>query len=116
MMRINAIMNRYHANNASIPTNEYICGNLRIELDARIVTIDGVKIEMTPKEYDLLIYLITNENTVVRREELLSKIWGYNFFGDDRTLDTHMKLLRRKLGSYGKNIVTLRGVGYRFDK
>jgi DNA-binding response OmpR family regulator len=116
MMRINAIMNRYHANNASIPTNEYVCGNLRIELDARIVTIDGVKIEMTPKEYDLLIYLITNENTVVRREELLSKIWGYNFFGDDRTLDTHMKLLRRKLGSYGKNIVTLRGVGYRFDK
>lgn len=116
MMRINAIMNRYHANNVSIPTNEYVCGNLRIELDARIVTIDGVKIEMTPKEYDLLIYLITNENTVVRREELLSKIWGYNFFGDDRTLDTHMKLLRRKLGSYGKNIVTLRGVGYRFDK
>ncbi len=116
MMRINAIMNRYHANNASMPTNEYVCGNLRIELDARIVTIDGVKIEMTPKEYDLLIYLITNENTVVRREELLSKIWGYNFFGDDRTLDTHMKLLRRKLGSYGKNIVTLRGVGYRFDK
>ena len=60
--------------------------------------------------------LIKNENVVVRREELLSKIWGYNFFGDDRTLDTHMKLLRRKLGSYGKNIVTLRGVGYRFDK
>jgi DNA-binding response OmpR family regulator len=116
MMRINAIMNRYHATTTNIPTNEYVCGDLRIELDARIVTIEGVKIEMTPKEYDLLIYLITNENMVVRREELLSKIWGYNFFGDDRTLDTHMKLLRRKLGSYGKNIVTLRGVGYRFDK
>lgn len=116
MMRINAIMNRYQANNNIIQTNEYVCGDLRIDLDARIVTIENVKIEMTPKEYDLLIYLIRNVNVVVRREELLAKIWGYNFFGDDRTLDTHMKLLRRKLGSYGKNIVTLRGVGYRFDK
>ncbi len=116
MMRINAIMNRYNFSVNIVQNNEYVCGELRVDLDARIVSIDGVKIEMTPKEYDLLIYLIRNENVVVRREELLSKIWGYNFFGDDRTLDTHMKLLRRKLGSYGKNIVTLRGVGYRFDK
>ena len=116
MMRINAIMNRYNSSVNIVQNNEYVCGELRVDLDARIVSIDGVKIEMTPKEYDLLIYLIRNENVVVRREELLSKIWGYNFFGDDRTLDTHMKLLRRKLGSYGKNIVTLRGVGYRFDK
>ena len=71
---------------------------------------------MTPKEYDLLTYLIKNENMAVTREELLSKVWGYDFFGDDRTLDTHMKILRRKLKGYGKNIVTLRGVGYRFDK
>jgi DNA-binding response OmpR family regulator len=71
---------------------------------------------MTPKEYDLLTYLIKNENMAIKREELLSKVWGYDFFGDDRTLDTHMKLLRGKLGEYGKNIITLRGVGYRFEK
>ncbi len=116
MMRINAIMNRYKANANVVLANEYIYGDLKIDYNARIVYIEGVKIEMTPKEYELLVYLIKNENVVVRREELLAKIWGYNFFGDDRTLDTHMKLLRRKLGSYGKNIVTLRGVGYRFDK
>ena len=116
MMRINAIMNRYNSNNNVVPSNEYSYGSLRIDFDARIVSIDDIKIEMTPKEYELLTYLIKNENVVVRREELLSKIWGYNFFGDDRTLDTHMKLLRRKLGNYGKNITTLRGVGYRFDK
>ncbi len=116
MMRINAIMNRYKASANAVHVNEYVYGDLKIDYNARIVCIDGVKIEMTPKEYELLVYLIKNENVVVRREELLSKIWGYNFFGDDRTLDTHMKLLRRKLGSYGKNIVTLRGVGYRFDK
>ena len=116
MMRINAIMNRYKASANVVHVNEYVYGDLKIDYNARIVCIDGVKIEMTPKEYELLVYLIKNENVVVRREELLSKIWGYNFFGDDRTLDTHMKLLRRKLGSYGKNIVTLRGVGYRFDK
>lgn len=116
MMRINAIMNRYNSNTNVVPANEYIFGDLRIDYNARIVSIGEEKIEMTPKEYDLLVYLIKNENMVVRREELLSKIWGYNFFGDDRTLDTHMKLLRRKLGGYGKNIVTLRGVGYRFDK
>ncbi len=116
MMRVNAILNRYRANIIPIATNSYVCGDLKIDLNARIVTIDNKRLEMTPKEYDLLIYLIKNENMAVKREDLLSKVWGYNFFGDDRTLDTHMKLLRRKLGEYGKHIVTLRGVGYRFDK
>lgn len=116
MMRVNAILNRYRASAVAVPTNSYVYEKLKIDLNARIVTIDNERIEMTPKEYDLLIYLVKNENMVVKREELLSKVWGYDFFGDDRTLDTHMKLLRRKLGEYGKNIVTLRGVGYRFDK
>lgn len=116
MMRVNAILNRYRANSTPIATNSYVCGDLKIDLNARIVTINNERLEMTPKEYDLLIYLIKNENMAVKREDLLSKVWGYNFFGDDRTLDTHMKLLRRKLGEYGKHIVTLRGVGYRFDK
>lgn len=116
MMRVNAILNRYRANSTPVSTNSYICGDLKIDLNARIVTVKNERLEMTPKEYDLLIYLIKNENMAVKREDLLSKVWGYNFFGDDRTLDTHMKLLRRKLGEYGKHIVTLRGVGYRFDK
>ena len=116
MMRVNAILNRYRASAVAVPTNSYVYEKLKIDLNARIVTIDNERIEMTPKEYDLLIYLVKNENMAVKREELLSKVWGYDFFGDDRTLDTHMKLLRRKLGEYGKNIVTLRGVGYRFDK
>jgi DNA-binding response OmpR family regulator len=116
MMRISAILNRYRTNVTNILTNEYVYETLKIDYNARIVTINGERLEMTPKEYELLVYLIKNENMVVKREELLSKVWGYNFYGDDRTLDTHMKLLRRKLGDYGKNIVTLRGVGYRFDK
>lgn len=116
MMRINAILNRYRANVIKPLTNEYVCGSLKIDLNARVVSLDGERLEMTPKEYDLLTYLIKNENMAVTREELLSKVWGYDFFGDDRTLDTHMKILRRKLKGYGKNIVTLRGVGYRFDK
>ena len=81
-----------------------------------IVYVNDERLDMTPKEYELLTYLIKNENMAIKREELLSKVWGYDFFGDDRTLDTHMKLLRRKLGEYGKNIITLRGVGYRFEK
>ena len=116
MMRINAILNRYRANAIKPLTNEYVCGSLKIDFNARVVSLDGERLEMTPKEYDLLTYLIKNENMAVTREELLSKVWGYDFFGDDRTLDTHMKILRRKLKGYGKNIVTLRGVGYRFDK
>ncbi len=116
MMRVNAILNRYRSNVAIQPTNEYVCGTLKIDFNARIVYIENMRLEMTPKEYDLLVYLIKNENMAVTREELLAKVWGYDFFGDDRTLDTHMKLLRRKLGEYGKNIITLRGVGYRFEK
>lgn len=116
MMRVNAILTRYRAN-YSVNTNKvYVYEGLKIDYSARIVYVNDERLDMTPKEYDLLTYLIKNENMAIKREELLSKVWGYNFFGDDRTLDTHMKLLRRKLGEYGKNIITLRGVGYRFEK
>ena len=116
MMRINAILTRYHSSYSNNTSNVYVYDTLRIEYDARLVYINNERVEMTPKEYELLTYLIKNENMAITREELLSKVWGYDFYGDDRTLDTHMKLLRRKLGEYGKNIVTLRGVGYRFEK
>lgn len=114
MMRIAAIMNRYRS---AVVTNQnvFTFGDLKIDYDARIVTISGERIELTPKEYELLTYLIKNENIAVTRETLLTKIWGYDFFGDDRTLDTHLKSLRKKIGVYGQNIITLRGVGYRFE-
>ena len=84
-------------------------------MTARIATIDGVRADTYPKEYDLFFYLLRNRNIALSRERLLSEVWGYDYFGDDRTLDTHIKLLRKNLGEYSSYIVTLRGVGYRFE-
>ena len=78
--------------------------------------VDGVKVDLTPKEYELLFYLVQNKNIALSRDRLLQDIWGYDFFGDDRTLDTHIKLLRKQLGDHARYITTLRGVGYRFEK
>lgn len=116
LMRVGAILTRYKAGGNKPSGSLWQYKTLKIDDSARIVYLDGQRVEMTPKEYNLLMYLINNENRVVTREQLLSQIWGYDFFGDDRTLDTHMKLLRKKLGDYGQCIVTLRGVGYRFEK
>ena len=91
-------------------------GGLRVDLTARIVWVDGERVEMSPKEYDLFFYLLTNKNIALSREKLISEVWGYDFFGDARTLDTHIKLLRKSLGRYSNYIVTLRGVGYRFEE
>ncbi|MCL2518860.1 MAG: response regulator transcription factor [Oscillospiraceae bacterium] len=88
---------------------------LTVDFVGRMVYIDGVKIDMSPKEYDLLFYMIRNRNIALSREKLITEVWGYDFYGDDRTLDTHIKLLRKSLGIYNKFIVTLRGVGYRFE-
>jgi len=115
LMRVSAILTRYNSKGTK-NNNLWQYKDLKIDDNARIVYVNNNRIEMTPKEYNLLMYLINNENKVVTREQLLSQIWGYDFFGDDRTLDTHMKLLRKKLGEYGQCIVTLRGVGYRFEK
>ena len=117
MMRVAAILSRYSSNGtAKTDQNTWVYDTLKIDTSARIVYVDDERVELTPKEYNLLLYLVNNENKAITREELLSEIWGYDFFGDDRTLDTHMKLLRKKIGNYGQNIVTLRGVGYRFEK
>ena len=118
IMRINAILSRYQSKGSKTEERNNVWKYKDLEIDdyARIVTIAGERIDMTPKEYNLLMYLIRNENRAVTREQLLTQIWGYNFFGDDRTLDTHMKLLRKKLGDYGQCIITLRGIGYRFEK
>jgi DNA-binding response OmpR family regulator len=88
---------------------------IRVEFDTRRVYKDGAEIILKPKEFELLSAFITNRNLALSREKLLSEVWGYDFYGDARTLDTHVKLLRKSLGVYSKYIVTLRGVGYRFE-
>lgn len=115
MMRISAIVNR--ANNTSQKNEKELfeAEGLSVDFTARIVTIDGKRTDMSPKEYELLFYMIRNRNIALSREKLISNVWGYDFYGDDRTLDTHIKLLRKSLGAYSKFIVTVRGVGYRFE-
>jgi len=120
MLRIEAVMRRSNASSASStdPAHEVIeldGGGLKADISARIVYIDDKRIEMSPKEYELLFYMLINKNIALSREKLISEVWGYDFFGDARTLDTHIKLLRKSLGRYSECIVTLRGIGYRFD-
>ena len=113
MLRINAIMKRSAGTESK---NEIIeIEGLVADITARTVTIDGKRVEMSPKEYDLFFYMLHNRNIALTREKLITEVWGYDFYGDDRTLDTHIKLLRKSLGKYSKLIVTLRGVGYRFE-
>ena len=113
MMRVQAILVRTGA--VSSEADTAVFEGLTIDYSARIVTIDGQRIDLSPKEYDLLFYLSRNKNIALSRERLITEIWGYHYIGDDRTLDTHIKLLRKSLGEYQKFIVTVRGVGYRFD-
>ena len=114
MARIKAVLNRA---GGSRPQEEVIkYKGLVINFTAREVTIDGEKANMTPKEYDLLFYLVRNMNIALSREKLLEEVWGFDFYGDDRTVDTHIKMLRNSLGPYRNLIVTLRGMGYKFEK
>ena len=117
MARVNAIVKRNSgAAAAAAPAPETVkFGGLEINFTSRDVYIDGVKANLTPKEYDLLFYLVRNKNIVITRNKLLEEVWGYDFFGDDRTIDTHIKMLRNNLGPYRNYIVTLRGMGYKFE-
>ncbi len=114
MARVNAVLARSRAAQEEQPEILKFDG-LEINIPARTVTVDGQKVELTPKEYELLFYLVENKNIALSRNKLLSDIWGYDFFGDDRTIDTHIKNLRNNLGPYRDHIVTLRGVGYKFE-
>lgn len=96
-------------------SDEYYLDTLKIDFKGHTVSIDDEEIKLTPKEYDILVYFIKNKNVAISREELLSKIWGYDFFGDDRTIDTHIKMLRNNLKQYRDLIVTVRGMGYKFE-
>lgn len=114
MMRVNAVIKRSSTDSNTV-NDVFSYEGLSVDFSARIVTIDGERIEMTPKEYDLFFYMVKNKGIALTREKLISEVWGYDFFGDERTLDTHIKLLRKSLGEYSRCIVTLRGVGYRFE-
>lgn len=114
LARINAIIKRNKSGNEPVGVTVKFEG-LEINFTARDVFIDGEKANLTPKEYDLLFYLVKNKNIALTRNKLLEEVWGYDFFGDDRTIDTHIKMLRNNLGPYRKFIVTLRGMGYKFQ-
>lgn len=114
LARINAIIIRNKSGNEPVGETVKFEG-LEINFTARDVFIDGEKANLTPKEYDLLFYLVKNKNIALTRNKLLEEVWGYDFFGDDRTIDTHIKMLRNNLGPYRKFIVTLRGMGYKFQ-
>lgn len=115
MMRIAAILKRV-TGGASEASEVVKLDELTVDFTARRVAIGEAELQLSPKEYELLFYMVRNRGIALTRERLISEVWGYDFYGDDRTLDTHIKLLRKSLGSYAERITTLRGVGYRFEK
>ena len=122
MLRIEAVMKRVNKTDhfGEVKRENRIIllddGRFKADITARIVYIDGERIDMSPKEYELFFYMLRNKNIALSRDKLLSDVWGYDFFGDDRTLDTHIKILRKSLGKYSDFIVTIRGMGYRFEE
>ena len=111
MARVAALLKRVNSGKGATIVSE----GLEIDIPGRNVYVDGKKVNMTPKEYELLFYLAQNRGIAISREQLLSNVWGYDFYGDDRTVDTHIKMLRSSLGRYREKIVTLRGLGYKME-
>ena len=108
-------MQRTAGQSGSASHEAYEFGGLVVDMTARTVLVDGVPAQMTPKEYELLFYLVKNRGVALSREKLITEVWGYDYYGDDRTLDTHIKMLRQNLGPYRGCIVTLRSMGYKFE-
>ncbi len=113
MLRVSAILRR--AGSHEDLRELYTVDGITADFTGRRVLVDGKEADMSPKEYDLFFYLVKNRGIALTRDKLLNDVWGYDFYGDERTLDTHIKLLRKTLGPYSGRIVTLRGVGYRFE-
>ncbi|MBQ2658262.1 MAG: response regulator transcription factor [Erysipelotrichaceae bacterium] len=111
MMRIKVILKRENKGSSRIVVKDMV-----LDEDAHMVTINGERVDLANKEYELLLYLLKNRGNALTRQAIISKVWGYEYDSDDRTLDTHMKLLRKDLKEYGQYITTIRGVGYRFEK
>lgn len=115
MARITAVLARKSRTAAEAGATELVSDGLVVNLAGRTVTVDGERADLTLKEYELLSYLIQNRNIAISRDKLLQDIWGYDFFGDDRTIDTHIKNLRGRLGRYRDKVTTVRGIGYKFE-
>ncbi|MBE5900772.1 MAG: response regulator transcription factor [Lachnospiraceae bacterium] len=116
MMRAKVIIQRHEKHQDAVMEHKvFTTEGLSIDFTARTVSVDGQRVELSPKEYALLFYLVENRNIALSREQLITQVWGYDYYGDDRTLDTHIKLLRNALGEYRNHLVTLRGVGYKFE-
>jgi DNA-binding response OmpR family regulator len=115
MARVKVVLKRNTRQEETAVPDKYSFEGLDVDIAGREVYVNGAKASMTPKEYDLLFYLVKNKNIALSRDKLLEEVWGYDFFGDDRTVDTHIKMLRNSLGEYRKFIVTLRGMGYKFE-
>lgn len=115
MMRIKVVTGRKQRNGLENNHEIFAKEGLLVDFTGRTVSVDGNRINLSPKEYDLLFYLVKNRNIALERGKLITEVWGYDYYGDDRTLDTHIKSLRSSLGEYRKFLVTLRGVGYRFE-
>ena len=111
MARVKVVLDRSRRTDNSVMS----FGGLKIDAAGRSVTVDGEKVNLTPKEIDLLLYLAEHRNTALSRTKLLEEVWNYDYFGDDRTVDTHIKMLRHNLGPYRDYIVTVRGMGYKFE-
>ncbi len=112
MARINAVTKR---KKSTVESDVYKFEGLTVDISGRAVYVDGEKAELTPKEYEILFYFIKNKGIALSREKLLMDVWGFDFYGDDRTVDTHIKMLRANLKQYRKFIITLRGMGYKFE-
>ena len=115
MARIGAVIKRGTERRSDEEKKQYKFEGLEIDMAGRNVFVDGQKAELTPKEYELLFYFVRNKGIALTREKLLLDVWGFDFYGDDRTVDTHVKMLRGNLKEYRKFIVTLRGLGYKFE-
>lgn len=115
MARVSAVLARKQRSAEAAKQTVLVSEGLEVNTDSRTVTVDGVKVDCTLKEYEILAYLMRNKNIALSRDRMLQDIWGYDFFGDDRTIDTHIKNLRGRLGKYRDKITTVRGVGYKFE-
>ena len=116
LARIKVIARRNaRASQAAIGSDSVTFDGLKIEFNSRNVYVDGLVVALTPKNYELLNFFVENQNRVFSREQLLNAVWGYDFYGEDRTVDTHIKMLRESLGDYRKFIVTVWGTGYKFE-
>ena len=110
--RVKALLNRAGKLNRE---EIMVSGGITVNSSARLVSVGGTEVELTPKEYDLLLYFLNNQKQALSRDQILNRIWGYDYDGEDRTVDTVVKRLRQKLGSEGERIKTIRGMGYRLD-